>query len=185
MSNLESVWAATQADTDGYGEDVIPPAGTVGIARIAGSRTGQSKRGESYFAVDLKDDQGGYSWAIYKQFTKNGQPHEGSIKSAKITLRQLGLDVRSPSQLPQLLKQVEGRHYTYEQAASDRINQVTGMPYVNTNITGPASAPTPNVAPAAPAPQVQAPAATVVQTPQGAAQFPSALPQQNTDPIPF
>jgi hypothetical protein len=155
----------------------------MGIVRIAGYRTGRSKKGELYFAVDLKDDQNGYSWGIYKPFTKNGQPHEGSIKSAKITLRQLGLEAASPQHLEPLLKGIVGRYYSVEQAASDRLNTVTGQPYVNTNITGVASPPAQPVqqAPVAYQPPAQVQAPTQVQTPQGVASFPSAVPGQTLD----
>jgi hypothetical protein len=175
MTTLDQIWANTSAE--GNTEDKPAPAGTVGVFRISGYRAGKSKKGELYFAIDVVDDAQGYNWGIYKQFTKNGQPHEGSIKSAKITLRQLGIEVQSPSQLDAVLGPIVGRFYAYEQVASDRLNTVTGQPYVNTNITGVASAPTLNVAPvqaqAAPAPAVAAP--TQVQTPQGVAQFPAAV----------
>lgn len=180
MTNLDSVWANTQAE--GNAEKNPPPAGTVGILRISGQRAGTSKKGEQYFAIDCVDDTLGYSFAIYKQFTNNGQPAEGKIKAAKITLRQLGIEVASPAQLQSVLPTIVGRFYAYEAVASKDLNPTTGYPYVNTNITGVASAPNlpaqPVAAPApvAPAPQVQAP--TQVATPQGVAQFPSALPPQ-------
>jgi hypothetical protein len=180
MSNLENVWAATSTE-GGFDEDKPAPAGYMGIVRIADVRTGVSKKGESYFLVELKDDSHGYSWPIYKQFTKNGQPHEGSIKSAKITLRQLGLDGASPANLEQALKSIVGRYFSVEQVASDRLNTVTGMPYVNTNITGAASAPSGVMgdrilaAAQAQAAPVQFAQPTQVQTPQGVAAFPSAV----------
>lgn len=179
MSNLDQVWSSTQADGE-YAENNPAPAGVSGVIRIAGKRVGKSKKGELYFALDVVDDAQGYNWGIYKQFTKNGQPHEGSIKSAKITLRQLGLDVQSPQQLDAVLGPVVGRHFTYEQVASDRQN-AAGEPFVNTDITGAASPPA--NAPTAPPASTAVQAPTQVQTPAGMASFPSAVPAQ-ADPWP-
>lgn len=172
MSNLDQVWSSTQADGE-FAENNPAPAGVSGVIRISGYRTGKSKKGELYYAVDVVDDAQGYNWGVYKQFTKNGQPHEGSIKSAKITLRQLGLDVQSPAQLDAALAPLVGRYFTYERVASDRAN-AAGEPFVNTDITGAASPPAQAAPPASTA--VQAP--TQVQTPNGTATFPAAVPAQ-------
>jgi len=144
---LEATWAATSADSENE-DNVTPPVGTY-IVRIADARSGTSKKGEQYYALDLKDDANGHKWMIYKAFTKNGQPHEGSIKSAKITLRQLGLEVASPAHLEAVLKQVVGRYYAVDVKASDKINQLTGAPYLNTDVTGVVSPPGQNSAPLA------------------------------------
>jgi hypothetical protein len=179
---LEATWAATSADSQSE-DNVTPPVGTY-IVRIADVRSGTSKKGEQYYAVDLRDDANGHKWMIYKAFTKNGQPHEGSIKSAKITLRQLGLEVQSPSHLEQVLKTIVGRYYAVDVVASDKVNQLTGAPYLNTDVTGVASPPA-NVA--QPAPNV-APNVTVQQpvpvqqdalamtTQPGVSTFPPAVP---------
>jgi hypothetical protein len=139
VTTLDAAWAATTADSENE-DNVTPPVGTY-IVRIADARSGTSKKGEQYYALDLKDDANGHKWMIYKAFTKNGQPHEGSIKSAKITLRQLGLEVASPAHLEAVLKQVVGRYYAVDVKASDKINQLTGAPYLNTDVTGVASPP--------------------------------------------
>jgi hypothetical protein len=153
---LNDVWTNTTADS-GFEDSVTPPPG-VYIARVPRTNAGKSKKGELYFAVDLKNDD--HSWVIYKQLTNGGQPVDGKIKSAKITLRQLGLEVPSPDQLPAALKTIEGGYYSVEVKASDKINPVTGEPYYNTEVLGKASAPS---QPAAPA---------------GASVFPSAVPGQ-------
>lgn len=185
MSNLDTTWANTQADGE-FAEENRPPAGYIGVPRVAGTRAGTSKNsGEQYFAVDLVDDQQGYNWAIFKQFTKNGQPHEGRIKSAKITLRQFGLDVPSPAVLPALLKSLEGRYFAVEAVASDQINTVTGQPYVNTNVTGAASPPA-VAAPVQTAPPAYAQTPAQVQTqppPQTLADV--AATAQPSNDIPF
>jgi hypothetical protein len=144
VTTLDAAWAATTADSQNE-DNVTPPIG-VYVVRIADARSGTSKKGEQYFAVDLRDDGNGHKWMIYKAFTKNGQPHEGSIKSAKITLRQLGLEVASPTHLAAVLPQIVGRYYSVEVKASDKINQLTGAPYLNTDVVGVASAPAANVA---------------------------------------
>jgi hypothetical protein len=157
VTTLDAAWAATSADSENE-DNVTPPVGTY-IVRIADARSGTSKKGEQYYALDLKDDANGHKWMIYKAFTKNGQPHEGSIKSAKITLRQLGLEVASPAHLEAILKQVVGRYYAVDVKASDKINQLTGAPYLNTDVTGVASPPGQNSAPL-----VQHPTAPVAAT---------------------
>lgn len=173
MSTLDAVWSATTADQDG-GENVTPPVGLY-IIRIAGTRAGVSKAGEGYFAIDLKDDANGHTWLLYKSFTKDGQPHEGRIKSAKITLRQLGLDVASPTQLEQALKSIEARYFSVEVKASDKVNPTTGAFYTNTDIVGPASAPTVPVTQPLVGSQVGAGVlGPVVQAPVGAS-FPAAV----------
>jgi hypothetical protein len=184
VTTLDAAWAATTADSENE-DNVTPPVGTY-IVRIADARSGTSKKGEQYYALDLKDDANGHKWMIYKAFTKNGQPHEGSIKSAKITLRQLGLEVASPAHLEAILKQVVGRYYAVDVKASDKINQLTGAPYLNTDVTGVASPPAnvaqpvQNVAPQVPQAQVQPPQPPVQQdgmamTAQPGYQFPAAV----------
>jgi hypothetical protein len=200
VSNVDTVWAATSADSE-FEETVQPPAGWMGLASVVGARAGVSKKGETYLAVDLKSQDGQYNWPIYKQLTTNGVVQEGRVKSAKITLRQLGVDPNAPfAQVESLLKAKVGHWYSVEQKASDRINNTTGLPYVNTEILGVSSAPAPatdgsayvqpqNVVATFP-PAVPGTAPTVV-APQGntggvpEAQQNVAGAQQNLDPVPF
>jgi hypothetical protein len=169
VTTLDAAWAATTADSENE-DNVTPPVGTY-IVRIADARSGTSRKGEQYYALDLKDDANGHKWMIYKAFTKNGQPHEGSIKSAKITLRQLGLEVASPAHLEAVLKQAVGRYYAVDVKASDKINQLTGAPYLNTDVVGVASPP---AQPAAPIVQQQD-ALAMTAAPVGHT-FPPAVP---------
>jgi hypothetical protein len=183
---LEQTWSTTSADSE-YGETVQPPAGWLGIVQIASARAGVSKKGETYLAVDLKDESGQFSWPIYKQLTTNGVAQEGKVKSAKITLRQLGIDQNVPfSAVESLLKAKVGHWFAAEQKASNQINQLTGAPYVNTDITGVASPPVnvaqpvQNVAPQVPQAQVQPPQPSVQQdgmtmTTRPVYQFPPAV----------
>jgi hypothetical protein len=181
VTTLDAAWAATTADSQNE-DNVTPPVGTY-IVRIADVRSGTSKKGEQYYALDLKDDANGHKWMIYKAFTKNGQPHEGSIKSAKITLRQLGLEVQSPAHLEAVLKQIIGRYYAVDVKASSQINQLTGAPYLNTDVVGVASPPAQNVVTGGPT-QVPVPDHSLVQAQAQATQqqqpgvrtFPPAVP---------
>lgn len=141
MSNIDQGWAATTAES-GFEDDVVPPAGWLGIIQVVGTRAGLSKKGETYFAVDLKDASGEYHWALYKQITTNGVYQDGKGKSAKITLRQLGVDENIAWPLVDAaLKAKLGQWFAVEQKASTTLNKTTGFPFVNTEIVGVASAP--------------------------------------------
>ena len=139
--SIDQAWATTTADST-FEDDVIPPAGWMGIVQVASTRAGVSKKGETYLAVDIKDESGQYHWAIYKQLTTNGVAQDGKVKSAKITLRQLGIDQNIAWPLVDAaLKAKVGSWYAVEQKASTTINNTTGVPFVNTEIVGVASAP--------------------------------------------
>lgn len=191
--SIEQGWAAVQADS-GYEDDVKPPAGWMGIVQLTGVRAGVSKKGESYFAVDLTNAE--YNWPIYKAITTNGVIQAGKVTSAKITLRQLGVDENTPwPSVEAALKSKVGQWFTVEQKVSDRINPVDGTPYVNTEVVGVASAPAqaaPQAAPAQPV-AVSAPNPGVATFPPAVAGTPAtvvapqAAPVQAPaqDPIPY
>lgn len=149
MSTIEDVWANTTPGE--FSESVQPPAGTGYVIRIADAKFFTSKsKGELTIAVEYATDT--HQWSDVKEITRNGQPVEGKVKSAKILLRSLGVDENTPTTaLDAALKAIIGRYYTADIVTSSAINTTTGLPYLNTEIKGPAAAPPP--APVNPAQQ--------------------------------
>jgi hypothetical protein len=146
---FDQIWGATQAGE--VSEDNPPPVGWVGILVVTDGKMAVSKKNETYMAVDFRDEQGGYSWSKIIMLTKNSVPQEGSIKAAKIFLRQLGIDQNlAGAQVHLALQQAIGTYYAAEMQASDRVNANTGQFFVNTVINS-KSAPPAGTAQAAPA----------------------------------
>lgn len=152
MSQFAQVWDATEAG--GVSESVIPPVGMY-EARIADAKLG-TKDADHYLVVEYATTKGEeYRWSDFKWLTKNGSPHEGRIKSAKILLSSLGFPAVTSGTLKDTVEKLPGLEFSVEIVTSSAINAVTGEPYRNTVISHalrPASSDVPAV-------QVQAPVA--------------------------
>jgi hypothetical protein len=133
MSFDTNLWNNTTAD-GGFAENETPAPGhyvvTVGEAKFA--LTGEGKDKPTIIVEYRTAD--GKQWADVKQLTS-----EGRVKSAKILLRDLGLnpdELTSQDTIHAGLKSIEGRYYDVETKDSAAINVSTGKPYRNTSILG-------------------------------------------------
>jgi hypothetical protein len=139
-----NLWNTTKAE--GFAENETPAPGmyTVTVTEAKFTMTGESKDKPTIIVEYRTAD--GKQWADVKQLTS-----EGRIKSAKILMRDLGLDpdaLTSQEAIHAGLKSIEGRYFTVETKDSTAVNQATGQFYRNTSIHGPAqpvqtSSPTP------------------------------------------
>lgn len=150
MSTMDQIWENT--DTGGnteFAEEVTPDPGTYEVT-VSEGKYFTSQKGEQVLVVTYRKDDG-KSWSDVRVLTRNGEPQEGRIKAAKVMLSQLGIGNATPSSLPSALGTVIGKRYAVEVVAQDNINQVTGKPYIKTNVTGvvQGKAPAPAAAPAA------------------------------------
>jgi len=140
-----NLWNQTKAE--GFQKNETPPLGmylvTVTEAKFA--LTGESKD-KPTIIVEYRT-QDGKQWADVKQLTS-----EGRIKSAKILMRDLGLDpdaMTSQEAIHAGLKSVEGSYFDVTVKASPSLKP-DGTPYLNTYINGKHSAGLP-----APSPTVE------------------------------
>lgn len=154
-----NLWNNTKAE--GGFADSVTPLGSHTITVIeAGLKMTGALKDVPTIIVEYRAP-GGEQWADVKTLTTAGK-----IKSAKILMRDLGLDpdtLNSPEQIHAALKAVEGGYYDVTNKESDTINPDTGKRYVNTYINGKASATTP----VAPSPTIETgavPAATLDDT---------------------
>jgi hypothetical protein len=152
MSQFAQVWDSTET---GATESVIPPVGMY-EARVADAKLG-TKDADHYLVVEYVTTKGEeYRWSDFKWLTKNGAPHEGRIKSAKILLSSLGYPTVTSGTLKETVEKLPDREYAVEIVSSSAINAVTGEPYRNTVVS---SALSPAVSDVPSQVTVQAPAA--------------------------
>lgn len=193
MSTFDNVWASTNPEA--MGDNNPPPAPGMYNATISEAKWFVSKEGQGELTMVIgyrKDD--GYSWSDVRTLTANGQPKEGSIKAAKILLRQLGIPEQTPAgAMPTALKNLVGRAFIVEVTASKQAKP-DGTPYLNTNVSGPGTPPqavAPPVQQVDPMsqPQFQQPAAAPAPQPQQGFPVappldggPTVLPQQPQQP---
>lgn len=126
-----NLWNNTKAE--GFSENETPPPGiylvTVTEAKFA--LTGESKD-KPTIIVEYRT-QDGKQWADVKTLTS-----EGRIKSAKILMRDLGLDpdaLTSQEAIHAGLKSVEGTYFDVTIKASSSLKP-DGTPYLNTYVNG-------------------------------------------------
>lgn len=176
MSTFDNVWATTNPEA--MGDNNPPPPPGMYNAVIAETKWFVSKEGQGELTMVVgyrKDD--GYTWSDVRTLTQNGQPKEGSIKAAKILLRQLGIPEDTPAgSMKTVLGNLVGRAFIVEVVPGKQLKQ-DGTPYLNTNVSG-AGTPPQAAAPAqpqAPAAQPVAQGFPVAPPIDGA---PSALPTQ-------
>ena len=143
MGSLEQVWATVETGGGGeFTEEVTPQPGTYDVT-ISEGKFFTSQKGEHVIVVTFRLDSG-QQWSDVRVLTQNGEPQEGRIKAAKVMLSQLGIADGAPSNLDARLGALVGSRFKVDVTASDRINQVTGQPYVGTQVVGagaPAAAP--------------------------------------------
>lgn len=142
---FNELWDTTQAE--GIAETVIPPYGHYEV-RIAETKLGK-KDSDGYLVIEYATPDGQYRWSDFKWLTKNGQPHEGRIKSAKILLGSLGYPTVAASELQSTLDSLEGKRFRVEVYDSGQANPVTGENYRNTRVIGPVTTPEPAPEPVA------------------------------------
>lgn len=172
MTFDQNMWNNTKADGE-FAESNQPPAGWSGIVSIAEAKFAQTgpEKNVPTIIVEYRTADGVYRWADIKKLTS-----EGRIKSAKILMKDLGLDpnaATTPEGIHAALRSVEGAYYAVAVEASNQLKQ-DGTPFTNTRIIGRQQA---SVASQPPA--VQAP------TQVGGHQFPSAVAPAQPQPSPM
>lgn len=128
-----NLWNSTKAE--GFSENETPAPGhyTVTVTEAKFTMTGESKDKPTIIVEYRTAD--GKQWADVKQLTS-----EGRIKSAKILMRDLGLDpdaLPTPDAIHAGLKSVEGKYFNVEVKESSALNPKTGEFFKNTSILGP------------------------------------------------
>jgi hypothetical protein len=127
-----NLWNQTKAE--GFSENETPPPGVylVTVTEAKFAQTGENKDKPTIIVEYRTAD--GKQWADVKTLTS-----EGRIKSAKILLRDLGLDpdaLTSQEAIHAGLKSIEGTYYDVTVKASNSLNPTTGQPYLNTYVNG-------------------------------------------------
>ena len=130
-----NLWNQTKAE--GFSENETPPPGVylVTVTEAKFALTGESKDRPTIIVEYRTAD--GKQWADVKTLTS-----EGRIKSAKILLRDLGLDpeaLTSQEAIHAGLKSIEGTYYDVTVKASASVKP-DGTPYLNTYVNGKHSA---------------------------------------------
>lgn len=127
-----NLWNTTKAE--GFPENETPPPGVylVTVTEAKFALTGESKNVPT-IVVEYRT-QDGKQWADVKTLTS-----EGRIKSAKILMRDLGLDPEALTTQEAIhagLKTVEGTYFDVTVKESNSVNATTGKPYLNTYVNG-------------------------------------------------
>lgn len=139
--SFDEIWGSIQPGESA--ESVQPPPGTYEV-KIAEGKFFTSKKGELTAVVSYSGPAG--EWADVRVLTANGVAQEGRIKAFKVLLSQLGVDANAtPAALPALMQNLVGKWFAVEVVATDTLNNVTGEPYLNTQVI--AEVPAPAAAP--------------------------------------
>jgi hypothetical protein len=145
-----NLWNATKAGEFAENETPAPGMYTVTVTEAKFALTGEGKDKPTIIVEYRTAD--GKQWADVKQLTS-----EGRIKSAKILMKDLGLDpdaLTSQDAIHAGLKSIEGTYFDVQIKESSALNTKTGEFYRNTSILGRATSaaslsPTPAPAPVA------------------------------------